>query len=166
METRVRHFSLALSGQALLLGGLVLVVASFFLLPLWVSTFCFDTCQPAPPIRTVTAWEFSLNGLAHWYVTPIPNTLALIVVYFPLCAGAVLLLGGAIFLAHPGRMLMRWLTGVWVAEIFLLIALVSLIFFLIAQPDMGYWGMGVSALLSGIGLLLIRVGRPELRRAQ
>ncbi len=165
MWTRVRHSALALSGVLLLLGGLVLVVSSFFWRPLWASTFCADTCQPVPVVTTITSWEFSLRGFGHWYITPIPDTFVLIALFFPLFAGAILLLGGAAFLAHPGRALMRWLAGVWVAEIVLLIALLLLLFFIIARPDSGYWGMGVSALLSGIGLLLLRAGRPELRGA-
>jgi hypothetical protein len=166
MGTRLRQYALALSGQVLLLGGLAIVVGSFFWLPLWVSTFCFDTCEPGSSARTVTAWEFALRGFDHWYVTPIPDTLVLIVVYFPLLAGVVMVLCGAIMIAHPSGPLLRWLARIWVAGIALLAALLLLIFFIISQPDMGYWGMALSYVLSGIGILLIRAGHPELRRAK
>lgn len=166
MWTRLRQSALTLSGQVFLLGALVIVVFAFFWQPLWVSTFCFDTCQPAPPVRTVTAWEFSLKGLAHWYVAPIPDTLVLIVVYFPLVASAVLLISSVVYLAHPSRTLMRWLTGVWGAGIVLLISQLLLIFFIIAQPDIGYWGIGLSYVLSGIGILLLSVSlRPHALNA-
>jgi hypothetical protein len=164
MGTRVRQLALALSGQALLLGGLIIAVGAFFWLPLWVSTFCFDSCGPGPIARTVTAWEFSLRGFDHWYVSPIPDTLVLIVVFFPLLSGAAMLLCGAIVVAHPTSRLLRWLERIWGAGIALLVALLLLIFFIIAQPDLGYWGIGLSYLLAGAGILLIRAAHPELRR--
>ena len=52
------------------------------------------------------------------------------------------------------------------SDFMLPIALVLLIFFIIAQPDMGYWGMALSYVLSGVGILLIRAARPEPRRAK
>ena len=158
MGIQVRHIALTLSSQALLLGGLVLAAFSFFALPLWISTFCVDACQPPYPVTTITAWEFSLR-FADWNYAPVASTLALMVLFFPLCAGTALLVEGVVCLAHPTRALMRWLAGTWIAGIVLLIALLLLFFFFIAHPDSGYWGLGASALLSGIGLLLMRAGR-------
>lgn len=159
MGIRVRRIALTVSSQALLLGGLALAAFSFFALPLWISTFCVDACQPPYPVTTITAWEFSLRGFIHWHISPVPDTLVLIALYFPLFAGAAMLVEGVVYLAHPTRALMRWLAGVWVTEIVLLLALLLLIFFFIAHPDTGYWGLGASALLSGAGLLLMRGGR-------
>jgi hypothetical protein len=165
MRTRFRQYALALSGQSLLLGGLAIAIGAFFWLPLLSSTFCIDSCEPRSPAITTTAWEFSQNVLAHWYVTPIPDTLVLILVYFPFFAGAVLFMGSAIFLTHSQRILLRWLSGMWIAGIVLLIALLLLIFFIVSQPDTGYWGIALSYVLSGIGILLIRAAHPELRQA-
>ncbi len=151
---------------AALLSGLVLAIHSFFWLPLWISTFCVDTCQPPHPVTTITAWEFSLRGFLNWPISPGGDTLVLIVLYFPLLAGSAILLEGLVYLAHPTRTLLRWLAGTWIAGVVVLLALLLLIFILIALPDTGYWGMGASYALWGIGLLLLHAGRPELRRAQ
>ena len=77
-----------------------------------------------------------------------------------------MLLCGVIMIAHPTSTRLRWLERMWGAGIVLLVALLLLIFFIIAQPDLGYWGMGLSYVLSGIGILLIRAARLEPRRAQ
>ncbi len=68
MEVRQQHVLSAWMGLVLAALGLLVLVVSFFLLPLFVAS-CLDYC--APPRRQFTAWAFSLNTLSLLPSSPV-----------------------------------------------------------------------------------------------
>jgi hypothetical protein len=103
--------------------------------------------------------------LAHWSVTPVPDTLVLAAIYYPLCSAVALLIFSVISIISTNGALLRWILGIWISVIGVLAILLLLIYFVWAHPGIGYWGMSLSCFLSGTGILLLRSARPALRRA-
>lgn len=134
-----------LAGLFLVLGGFVCVVCSFFLLPLYITTLnCIDAC--GPPLQP-TAWESSLNLVAHLSITPVAYSLILVLYYLPLLAGVVVVGCSLGYLGKPRRIFARGMRfGRVAGSVALILPLPFL--FIISLPHIGYLGM-----LFGYGLL-------------
>ena len=144
-------------GFLLIGAGFLVFAVSYFLLPLYVTTMtCFDTCSPDQlhaPAQHGTVWEFSLNMAAHLSVsvTPVVDSLIVLLCLLPLFA-AVMVVGCSIgFLANPQGMFATWSHRGWRTGItaLALIFVLSLVFLSsVLRPEIGYVGM-----LLGYGLL-------------
>jgi len=169
VETAQRSHWFTWSGFALIVLGFLGYLVSYFWLPVLSAMLCFDSCAPGGP----TTWALSNAMWAdfsnHSGVTTsvlLAEAFFLLLANLPLVA-AVGLVGCSLWLVVSSpRALVRWLSGIWfVGFIPLLIAAPFLLLFPV-RPGVGYGGMFVSYVLSGIGILLIRAARPELRRVQ
>lgn len=149
MEVRRRRLLPAWTGSLLAALGLLVFVASYLLLPLFIAG-CFDYC--APPRRHLTAWTFSLSILSHLPSFPVTNSFVLALCYLPLLAAVVVvgcLLG---FLVRLHRAFTMWSHRVW------LIGCVAFAFWLAVALFAGslFGGkleIGFVGLLFGYGLL-------------
>jgi hypothetical protein len=141
-------------GSLLAILGLLVLVVSFFLLPLDVVP-CFDSC--AQPHLSATAWEYSLTSLRDLPASLVFNACLLVLSYLPLLVAVAVVACSFGFLARPQRAFARWgyhawLVGCIALVLFLLVdlLLVSLLgaLFLGGGPEVGFYG-----LLFGYGLL-------------
>ena len=149
------------AGFLLLVFGFLIMLTSYFLLPLFVSTFCFDTCQEPITPYAPTAWESSMRFISSFWISPLANSFALLIQYLPIVTAAVIVGSGITFLARPRHVLITWIFRWWLVG---LIALgVGLPFLSIySHPGTGYFGMLVSFGLFWAGNRLIRAAHPEL----
>ncbi|HEU4784007.1 MAG TPA: hypothetical protein VFS83_11760 [Ktedonobacterales bacterium] len=145
----------AWAGSLLAALGLLMVIASFFLLPVDVVD-CVDSC-PQPKFYA-TAWEYSQTSLKDLPASlAFPNSLAfdvcfLVLAYLPLLAAVMVVVCSLGFLAWPQRAFARWGHRAW------LVGCIALVLFLLVDlylasffgggPELGFWG-----LLFGYGLL-------------
>jgi hypothetical protein len=131
--------------------GLLVLVVSFFLPPLYVVS-CVASC--AQPKLYATAWAFSLTILANLPSSPFINISILALCYLPLLA-AVMVVGCLLaFLVRAHRAIATWSYRAWlagsVALVLLLLVVLFLISFFSGGPDKGFFG-----LLFGYGLLWV-----------
>jgi hypothetical protein len=145
--------ALAWAGLSVVLVGFLTFVASYFLLPVYVTTLnCFDYCSPA---KHATMWQFSLNLFSHVPVTPITNSILLLLCYLSVF-GALTILGCSLsFLVSLRRVFMVWSRrGLLAGGVALVIVLAFLLLFV--GPQLGYLGMllGYGLFWAGDGLFL------------
>lgn len=141
----------AWTGFVLVALGLLALVVSFFLPPLYVVS-CVDAC--AQPKLYATAWAFSLTFLADHPSSPVINVFILVLCYLPLLA-AVTVVGCLLgFLVWPHHAFVAWSYRAWlvggVALVLLLLVVLFLISFFSGGPEKGFFG-----LLLGYGLLWV-----------
>ena len=149
MEMRRQHVLPVWTGCGLAILGLLVLVTSFFLPPLYFVP-CFDSC--AQPQRYATAWAFSLTLLADLPYSPLVNVCILMLCYLPLLA-AVMIVGCLLsFLVRPHRAFAMWSHRLWLAGSVALVLLLLVVLFLASifggGPEKGFFG-----LLLGYGLL-------------
>jgi hypothetical protein len=162
MKTWPHGTIFAWSSFLLIIGGFVLFIISYFLLPLYETISCFDACTP--PVHR-TAWVSSLRFLLDFSFAPVAASFALTLHYLPLLAVLLMLGFSAGFLLHPQRRYTTWYHLSWIVGISaLLIALPFLFFFI--HPDIGYVGMLLSYGLFYGGHRLFLSAHPELQNAQ
>jgi len=129
--------------------GLLVLVASFFLLPLDVVP-CVDSC--AQPNRYTTAWALSLNTLSLLPSSPIISVVLLVLCYLPLLAAVMVVACLLGFLVWPYRAFVTWSRRAWltgsIALVVLLLVFLLGALFLGGGPEVGFFG-----LLFGYGLL-------------
>ncbi len=142
MGVRRQHVLPALTGCELSALGLLMLVISFFLPPLYVVS-CVDSC--AQPKLYATAWMFSLTFLANLPSSPVINVFILVLCYLPLLA-AVMVVGCLLgFLVRPQRAFVTWSHRVWltgsIALVLLLLVALFLASFFSGGPELGFWGL-------------------------
>ncbi|HEX6123548.1 MAG TPA: hypothetical protein VFY89_10330 [Ktedonobacterales bacterium] len=146
-------------GFVLIAIGFLAFVGSYFLLPIYSTTFCFDYC---PSMLTATAWEFSLKMLASFSLAPVFDALLLMLLYLPLLAALVVLGSSLGFLARPARAFAIWIRrGCLAGSIALAILLLPLSFFV--RPDIGYLVMLAGYALFWGGYALYLTAHPAAR---
>lgn len=149
MEVRQQRVLPALTGFALAALGLLALVVSFFLPPLYVVS-CVDSC--AQPTLYATAWAFSLTFLADLPSSPVINVFILVLCYLPLLAAVMVVACLLGFLVRPHRAFATWGYRAWltgsIALVLLLLVVLFLISFFSGGPEKGFGG-----LLFGYGLL-------------
>lgn len=151
MGMRRRRVLPALTGCGLSALGLLVLVNSFFLPPLYVVS-CIDSC--AQPKLYATAWAFSLTLLADLPSSPVINAFTLVLCYLPLLA-AVMVVGCLLgFLVWPHHAFVTWSYRAWLAGSVALVLLLLVVLFLVSLfsggPEKGFFG-----LLLGYGLLWV-----------
>ena len=154
MSVRRSRVLLAWTGCGLSALGLLVLVASFFLLPLDVVP-CVDSC--AQPNRYTTAWALSLNTLSLLPSSPIISVVLLVLCYLPLLAAVMVVACLLGFIVWPHRAFVTWSRRAWltgsIALVLFLLVVLLLVFllgalFLGGGPEVGFFG-----LLFGYGLL-------------
>ena len=163
MSVRRSRVLLAWTGCGLSALGLLVLVISFFLLPLDVVP-CVDSC--AQPNRYTTAWALSLNTLSLLPSSPIISVVLLVLCYLPLLAAVMVVACLLGFLVWPHRAFVTWSHRVWltgsIALVLLLLVALFLASFFSGGPEKGFFG-----LLFGYGLLWAgnRVARSSISLA-
>lgn len=149
MEMRRQPVFPAWAGFVLAALGLLALVVSFFLPPLYV-TDCFDSC--AQPKHYATAWVFSRSTLSLLPSSPITSAAILVLCYLPLIAAVIAVSCLFGFLVRPHREFATWSYRVWlvgsIALVLLLLVVLFLVSFFSGRPEKGFFG-----LLLGYGLL-------------
>jgi hypothetical protein len=154
MDVRRRRVFLAWMGFVLAILGLLVLVVSFFLLPLDVVP-CSDAC--AQPQLSATAWEYSLTSLRDLPASLVFNVCLLVLCYLPLLAAVMVVACLLGFLIRPHRAFVTWSRRAWltgsIALVLFLLVVLLLVFllgalFLGGGPEVGFFG-----LLFGYGLL-------------
>lgn len=149
MGVRPRRVFLAWMGFILAILGLLVLVASFFLLLLDVVP-CVDSC--AQPNRYTTAWALSLNTRSLLPSSPIISVVILVLCYLPLLAAVMVVACLLGFLVWPHRAFVTWSRRAWltgsIALVLFLLVVLFLFSFFGGGPEMGFFG-----LLFGYGLL-------------
>jgi len=149
MEVAQQRVLPAWTGSLLAALGLLVLVASFFLLPLDVVP-CVDSC--AQPNRYTTAWALSLNTLSLLPSSPIISVVLLVLCYLPLLAAVMVVACLLGFLVWPYRAFVTWSRRAWltgsIALVVLLLVFLLGALFLGGGPEVGFFG-----LLFGYGLL-------------
>lgn len=132
----------AWAGSLLAALGLLVLIASFFLPPLYVVS-CVDSC--AQPKLYATAWAFSLTFLANLSSSTVLNVFILVLCYLPLLAAVIVVACLLGFLVRPHRAFVRWSHRVWLTggiALVLLLLVVSFLFsFFSGGPELGFWGL-------------------------
>jgi hypothetical protein len=156
MGARRRLVLPAWTGFVLVLMGVLVFVASYFLLPV-IADQCEDACGWLYP----TTWQLSLYGLSAWqyevYALPqfdislVPDTVLLVLYYLPLLA--VMVVGGSIgFLAHPHRTFVTWSYRAWLTGSIALVLMLLFVLFGVSFFGGGPYS-GFLGLLVGYALL-------------
>lgn len=129
--------------------GLLVLVVSFFLPPVYVVS-CVDSC--AQPKLYATAWAFSLTFLRDLSSSPVANVCFLVLAYLPLFAAVTNAVCSFGFLVRPQRAFARWGHRAWlvgcIALVLFLLVVIFLFSFFGGGPELGFGG-----LLFGYGLL-------------
>ena len=149
MGVHRRRVFLAWMGFMLSILGLLVLVASFFLLPLDVVP-CFDSC--AQPQLSATAWEYSLTSLRDLPASLVFNVCLLVLSYLPLLVAVAVVACSVGFLVRLQRTFARWGHRVWLVGGIALVLFLLVDFFLAAFFGEGP-GKGFFGLLFGYGLL-------------
>lgn len=149
MQVRRSSVILASTGLLLAILGLLVLVVTFFLLPLDVVP-CSDAC--AQPQLSATAWEYSLTSLRDLPASLVFNVCLLVLSYLPLLVAVAVVVGSFGFLVRPQRAFARWVHRAWlvgcIALVLFLLVDLFLASFLGGGPEKGFFG-----LLFGYGLL-------------
>jgi hypothetical protein len=136
-------------GFMLAILGLLVLVASFFLPPLYVVP-CLDSC--AQPNRYATAWALSLTSLADLPYSTAIDVCILVLAFLPLLAAVMVVACLLGFLVRPHRAFVTWSHRVWltgsIALVLFLLVVIFLFSFFGGGPELGFFG-----LLFGYGLL-------------
>lgn len=136
-------------GFVLVALGLLVLVVSFFLPPLYVVS-CVASC--AQPKLYATAWAFSLTLLADHPSSPVINVFILVLCYLPLLAAVTVVACLLGFLVWPHHAFVTWSYRAWlagsVALVLFLLVVLFLVSFFSGGPEEGFFG-----LLFGYGLL-------------
>ena len=129
--------------------GLLVLIASFFLPPVYVVS-CVDSC--AQPKLYATAWAFSLTFLRDLSSSPVANVCFLVLAYLPLFAAVTNAVCSFGFLVWPHRAFVTWSRRAWltgsIALVLFLLVVMFLASFFGGGPEKGFFG-----LLLGYGLL-------------
>jgi len=149
MAVRKQRVLPVLTGFVLAVLGVLALVVSFFLPPLYVVS-CIDSCTQ--PKLYATAWAFSLTLLADHPSSPVINVFILVLCYLPLLA-AVTVVGCLLgFLVWPHHAFVTWSYRAWLTGSIALVVLLLVVLFLVSffrgGPEGGFFG-----LLFGYGLL-------------
>ncbi len=157
MGARRRLVLPAWTGFVLVVMGVLVFVASYFLLPV-ISDQCEDACGWLYPttwqllLYGLSAWEYEVNALPQFDISLVPDTILLVLYYLPLLA-AVMVVGGSIgFLAHPKRTLVTWSHRAWLTGSIALVLMLFVVLFLAKFFGGGPYS-GFLGLLVGYGLL-------------
>jgi hypothetical protein len=157
MGVRRRLVLPAWAGFVLVVMGVLVFVASYFLLPV-IADQCADACGWLYPttwqlsLYGLSAWEYEVNALPQFDISLVPDTVLLVLYYPPLLA-AVTVVGCSVgFLVRPHRTLVTWSHRAWLTgSIALVLMLLFVLFgasFFGGGPYSGFLG-----LLVGYGLL-------------
>jgi len=147
-------------GFMLAILGLLVLVASFFLPPLYVVP-CVDSC--AQPNRYTTAWALSLTFLANLSSSTAINVCILVLCYLPLLAAVMVVACLLGFLVRPHRAFVTWSHRVWltgsIALVLFLLVVTFLFSFFLGGPELGFFGLmlGYGLLWGGNRVVLNRV---------
>jgi hypothetical protein len=161
VETQQPQTAPAWRGFFLIVVGLLMFIVSYFLLPLFVTTFNCDSCTPP---KHYSAWESSLIFLLHLPNDPFIYSVILTFHYLPLLA-TLMIFGSSIgYFIHPRRFFVRWLGWSWLLGICFLFIILPFLFTFI-RPEIGYLGMLVSYGPFYGGYHLFLAAHPEWQRA-
>ena len=160
MGTRKRLAVPAWIGLLLIIIGFLAFVGSYFLLPLFVTTWnCFDSCTPP---RRDTAWELSLNLLTSLRMALEITPLLLVLLSLPLLMAVLVMASSLGFLAHPDYAFEVWIQrGSLVGSIALILLLPFQMFWV--RPEIGYLGMLAGYALFWAGHRVFLIAHPEAR---
>ena len=151
MGVHRRRVFLAWMGFMLAALGLLVLVVSFFLLPL-DAVPCSDAC--AQPRLSATAWEYSLTSLRDLPASLVFNVCLLVLSYLPLLVAVAVVACSFGFLVRLQRAFARWGHRAWlvgcIALVLFLLVDLFLTSFLGGGPEKGFFG-----LLFGYGLLWV-----------
>ena len=150
MMARRLHALPAWTGFMLAVLGLLVLVASFFLPPLYVVP-CVDSCAQPKSLRH----SVGIFADLHWrFSHPLRSSMSCILVlcYLPLLAAVMVVACLLGFLVRPHRAFVTWSHRVWLTgsiALVLFLLVVSFLFsFFRGGPELGFWG-----LMFGYGLL-------------
>jgi hypothetical protein len=160
MGARQPRVVLRWAGFLLIVTGFLAFLASYFLLPIYVTTLnCFDYCTPP---KRATTWEFSQNLLAGFSIAPVFDSLVLVLLYLPLLAALVVMGSGLGFLANPDRAFALWIRrGALTGSIALILLFPFTL--ILSRPEIGYFGMLAGYAACWGGYVLYLTAHPQAR---
>jgi hypothetical protein len=157
MRARLRLVLPAWTGVVLVVVGVLVFVASYFLLPIMAEQ-CMDACGWDYPttwhlsLDGLSAWEYQINALPHFDISLMPDTIVLVLYYLPLLAAATVFGCNVGFLVRPHRALATWGQQAWltgsIAFVLMQLFVLSGAAFFGGGPASGFLG-----LLVGYGML-------------
>lgn len=157
MGARRRLVLPAWAGFVLVVMGVLVFVASYFLLPV-IADQCEDACGWLYPttwqlsLYGLSAWQYEVNALPQFDISLVPDTILLVLYYLPLLAAVVVVGGSLGFLAHPKRTLVTWSHRAWLTGSIALVLMLLVVLF-VAKFFGGGPYSGFLGLLFGYGLL-------------